>query len=53
MIKDQLIKLLEVIEDECKRGCEQSYYEQDRDTWDKHHEYIRKMKLDLKKGRFK
>ena len=25
MVKDQLIKLLQVIEDECKRGCEQSY----------------------------
>ena len=53
MIKDQLIKLLEVIESECKRGCEQSYYEQDRDKWDKHHEYIRQMRLDLKNGRFK
>ena len=29
MIKDQLIKLLEVVEKECKRGCEQSYYEED------------------------
>ena len=53
MIKDQLIKLLEVIESECKRGCEQSYYEQDRDKWDKHHGYIRQMRLDLKNGRFK
>tara|TARA_Y100000114_G_C11737098_1_gene316835 strand:+ start:130 stop:291 length:162 start_codon:yes stop_codon:yes gene_type:complete len=53
MIKDQLIKLLEVIESECKRGCEQSYYEEHRDIWSKHHEYIKRMKLDLKKGRFK
>ena len=27
--------------------------EQDRDKWDKHHEYIRQMRLDLKNGRFK
>ncbi len=53
MIKDQLIKLLEVVEKECKRGCEQSYYEEDRDTWADHHEYIRRMRLDLKNGRFK
>tara|TARA_B100000519_G_scaffold182990_1_gene176288 strand:- start:1054 stop:1215 length:162 start_codon:yes stop_codon:yes gene_type:complete len=53
MIKDQLIKLLEVIEKECKRGCEQSCYEEDRDTWADHHEYIRRMRLDLKNGRFK
>jgi hypothetical protein len=53
MLKDNLIDLLSIIERECKRGCEQSYYEQDRDVWSKHHEYIRQMRLDLKNGRFK
>ena len=53
MIKDQLIKLLEVVEFECKRGCEQSYYEQDRDKWSEYHEVIRKLRLELKKGVFK
>ena len=52
MIKDQLIKLLEVVEFECKRGCEQSYYEQDRDKWSEYHEVIRKLRLELKKGVF-
>tara|TARA_R100000152_G_C6707501_1_gene135764 strand:- start:598 stop:801 length:204 start_codon:yes stop_codon:yes gene_type:complete len=53
MIKDQLIKLLEVVEFECKRGCEQSYYEQDRDKWSEYHEVIRKLRLELKNGVFK
>jgi hypothetical protein len=53
MIKDQFIKLLEIVEDECKRGCEQSYYEQDRDKWGEYHEVIRKLRLELKRGVFK
>ena len=53
MIKDQFIKLLEIVEFECKRGCEQSYYEQDRDKWSEYHEVIRKLRLELKKGVFK
>lgn len=53
MIKDQLIKLLEVIQSECKRGCEQSYYEQDRDKWSKYHDMIVKFKNELKSGTFK
>ncbi len=53
MIKDQLIKLLEVVEHECKRGCEQSYWEEHRDEWGKHHGYIKKLKLDIKNGRLK
>ena len=53
MIKDQLIKLLEVVESECKRGCEQSYYEQDRDKWSKYHDMIVKFKNELKSGTFK
>tara|TARA_B100001079_G_C15989855_1_gene331293 strand:+ start:158 stop:319 length:162 start_codon:yes stop_codon:yes gene_type:complete len=53
MIKTQLIKLLEVIESECKRGCEQSYYEQCRDKWGEYHEVIRKFKRELKNGTFK
>jgi hypothetical protein len=53
MIKDQLTAILKVVENECKRGCEQSFYEEDRDTWSKHHDYIKKMRLDLEKGRFK
>ena len=52
-IKDQFIKLLEIVEFECKRGCEQSYYEQDRDKWSEYHEVIRKLRLELKKGVFK
>jgi hypothetical protein len=53
MIKDDLIALLDIIERECKRGCEQSYYEQDRDKWSEYHEVIRKLRLELKKGVFK
>ena len=53
MIKDQLIKLLEVVESECKRGCEQSYYEQDRDKWGKYYDVIVKFKNELKSGTFK
>lgn len=53
MIKDQFIKILEVVEDECKRGCEQSYWEQDRDKWSKYHEVIVKFKDELKNGTFK
>ncbi len=53
MIKDDLIDLLNIVERECKRGCEQSFYEEDRDKWGEHHGYIRKMRLDLQKGRFK
>ena len=53
MIKDQLINLLSVIESECKRGCEQSYYEQDRDKWGEYHEVISKFKSELKNGTFK
>ena len=53
MIKDDLIALLDIIERECKRGCEQSYYEQDRDKWGEYHEVIRKLRLELKKGVFK
>ena len=41
------------VEIECKRGCEQSYYEQDRDKWSEYHEVIRKLRLELKKGVFK
>ena len=53
MIKDQFIKLLEVVEKECKRGCEQSFWEQDRDKWGEYHEVIRKLRLELKRGIFK
>ena len=53
MIKDQFIKLLEIVEDECKRGCEQSFWEQDRDKWGEYHEVIRKLRLELKRGVFK
>tara|TARA_R100001244_G_scaffold54272_1_gene46958 strand:+ start:387 stop:548 length:162 start_codon:yes stop_codon:yes gene_type:complete len=53
MIKKQLNKLLEVVELECKNGSEDSYYEEDREEWVKHHEYIKNLRLDLKKGRLK
>jgi len=53
MIKDQLIKLLEVIQSECKRGCEQSYYEQDRDKWGEYYDMIVKFRNELKSGTFK
>ena len=47
------LKILEVVEDECKRGCEQSYYEQDRDKWGEYHDIIIKFKNELKNGTFK
>lgn len=53
MIKEQLFKLLEVVELECKNGSEDSYYEEHREEWVKHHAYIRNLRLDLKKGRLK
>lgn len=53
MLKDQFIKLLEIVEAECKRGCEQSYYEQDRDKWGEYHDVIVKFKNELKSGTFK
>ena len=53
MVKYQLIKLLQVIEDECKRGCEQSFYEEDRDKWGEYHDVIVKFKNELKSGTFK
>ena len=53
MIKDQLIKILEVVEDECKRGCEQTYFEQDRDKWSEYHDVVVKFKTELKNGVFK
>ena len=53
MLKDNLIDLLNIVERECKRGCEQSYYEQDRDKWGEYHEIIRNFKLELKTGTFK
>ena len=53
MIKDDLIALLDIIERECKRGCEQSYYEPDRDKWSEYHNVIVKFKNELKRGTFK
>tara|TARA_B100001113_G_C20568575_1_gene387964 strand:- start:29 stop:190 length:162 start_codon:yes stop_codon:yes gene_type:complete len=53
MIKDQFIKILEVVEEECKRGCEQSYWEQDRDKWGAYHNMVVKFKNELKNGTFK
>ena len=53
MVKYQLIKLLQVIEDECKRGCEQSFYEEDRDKWGEYHDVIVKFINELKSGTFK
>ena len=46
MIKEQLFKLLEVVELECKNGSEDSYYEEHREEWIKHHTYIKKLRLD-------
>ena len=53
MVKNQLIKILDIVEDECKRGCEQSYFEEDRDKWSKYHDIIAKFKNELKLGTFK
>tara|TARA_Y100000361_G_C11043972_1_gene281454 strand:+ start:381 stop:542 length:162 start_codon:yes stop_codon:yes gene_type:complete len=53
MLKKDLIELLTIIERECKRGCEQSYYEEHRDKWGEYHEIIRNFILELKNGTFK
>tara|TARA_R110002012_G_scaffold96393_2_gene232373 strand:- start:1903 stop:2064 length:162 start_codon:yes stop_codon:yes gene_type:complete len=53
MLKDQFIKILDIVENECKRGCEQSSYEECRDKWGEYHEVIRKFKRELKNGTFK
>ena len=50
MIKDDLIALLDIIERECERGWEQSYYEQDRDKWGEYHKVIVKFKNELRKS---
>tara|TARA_R100000773_G_scaffold37037_2_gene32086 strand:+ start:910 stop:1179 length:270 start_codon:yes stop_codon:yes gene_type:complete len=37
MRTDHLLKLLYIVQDDMKRRCEQSYYEEHRDSWTKHH----------------
>jgi hypothetical protein len=53
MLKKDLIELLTIIERECKRGCEQSYYEEHRDKWGEYHDIIHKFINELKRGTFK
>ena len=53
MIKDELIILLQMIEKEYKRGCEQSTYEEDRDLYGKWHDQIVNMIKTIKSGGIK
>ena len=41
MRTDHLLNLLQIIQDDMKRRCEQSFYEEHRDEWSKHHDKIR------------
>ena len=40
MRTDHLQKLLEIIRDDIKRRCEQSFYEEHRDKWGVYHGYL-------------
>ena len=50
MRTDHLQKLLEIIRDDMKRRCEQSFYEEHRDQWGKYHGDISDIIKDIKHG---
>tara|TARA_R100001443_G_scaffold63713_2_gene73493 strand:- start:198 stop:374 length:177 start_codon:yes stop_codon:yes gene_type:complete len=53
MVKDAIIKILDVLEAEFKKRIEQSPWEQDRDLWSKWHDQIREMLAVLRSGGIK
>ena len=50
MRTDHLQKLLEIVRDDMKRRCEQSFYEEHRDQWGKYHGDISDVIKDIKHG---
>ncbi len=50
MRTDHLLNLLEIIQDDMKRRCEQSFYEEHRDEWSKHHDKIRNVINSMQNG---
>lgn len=53
MIKDTLVTLLDIIEKEFKRNCEQNSDEIERDKWGVYHEQILIIKNTIKNGGIK
>ena len=53
MCKDVMMTLLSLIEKEMKRRIEHSYFEEESDKWSKFHDYIREIRLTIKKGGIK
>ena len=50
MRTDHLQNLLEIVKDDMKRRCEQSFYEEHRDSWGKHHSAIHAVIKEIKRG---
>ena len=50
MRTDHLQSLLEIIKDDMKRRCEQSFYEEHRDKWGEYHSDIHEIIKDMKSG---
>jgi len=50
MRTDHLQKLLEVARDDIERRCEQSFYEEHRDSWSKHYITIRDVIKEINQG---
>jgi len=53
MCKDVMMTLLSLIEKEMKKRIEHSYFEVESDKWSKFHDYIREIRLTIKKGGIK
>jgi len=52
-MKDVVLSLLQIVEDIFKKRCEQSTWEQDRDTYSKWHDQIRNMIKTIENGGIK
>ena len=50
MRTDHLQTLLEIIKEDMKRRCEQSFYEEHRDSWGKYHDDICEVIKEMKSG---
>ena len=53
MNKRYIILLLQVLEMEFKKRCEQAYWEQDRDYYDKWHRYVQEIIKSIEEGEVK
>ena len=50
MRTNHLQNLLEIVEDDMKRRCEQSFYEEHRDAWGKYHGIIKDIIKEINHG---